>query len=77
MRGELGRFIVAVDRARLAKVVLSTGDRVVTAAIARPTELGKAAAGRWRERSIEAGPHVVPAAVKRVRRRGRLTPGVG
>ena len=71
MRGNLGLFVCAADRARLAaivadrnrpqkhvwraQVVLLTSDRVGTAEIMRRTGLSKPSVWRWQERYIEAG----------------------
>jgi transposase len=71
MRGNLGLFVSAADRARLAaiiadrnspqkhvwraQVVLMTGDRVGTNEIMRRTELGKVSVWRWQERYIDEG----------------------
>jgi transposase len=71
MRGNLGLFVSAADRARLAaivadrnrpqkhvcraKVVLLSADRRGTAAIMRRTGLSKPSVWRWQERYIEAG----------------------
>jgi len=71
MRGNLGLFVSAADRARLAaviadrsspqkhvwraRVVLLTGDRVGTAEIQRRTGLAKPSVWRWQERYVEAG----------------------
>ena len=71
MRGNLGLFVGAIDRARLAaivadrnraqrhvwraQVVLLSADRVGTAEIMRRTGLSKPSVWRWQERYIEAG----------------------
>ena len=71
MRGNLGLFVCAVDRKRLAaiiadrnskqkhvwraQVVLLTGDRCGTAEIMRRTGLGKPSVWRWQERYIDEG----------------------
>jgi len=71
MRGNLGLFVGAADRARLAaivadrnraqkhvwraRVVLLSADRVGTAEIMRRTGLSKPSVWRWQERYIEAG----------------------
>jgi transposase len=71
MRGNLGLFVCAADRERLAaivadrnraqkhvwraRVVLLTGDRVGTAEIMRQTGLSKPSVWRWQERYMEAG----------------------
>jgi transposase len=71
MRGNLGLFVCAADRERLAaiiadrnskqkhvwraQVVLLTGDRHGTAEIMRRTGLGKPSVWRWQERYIEEG----------------------
>jgi transposase len=71
MRGNLGLFVSAADRERLAtiiadrnsrqkhvwraQVVLLTGDRVGTAEITRRTGLSKPSVWRWQDRYIEAG----------------------
>jgi transposase len=71
MRGNLGLFVSAADRARLAaiiadrnspqkhvwraQVVLMTGDRVGTNEIMRQTGLGKVSVWRWQERYIDEG----------------------
>jgi transposase len=71
MRGKLGLFVGAADRARLAaiaadrnspqkhvwraEVVLLTADRHGTAEIMRRTGLSKPSVWRWQERYLEAG----------------------
>ena len=71
MRGNLGLFAGAADRARLAaivadrnrpqkhvwraKVVLLTADRIGTREIMRRTGLSKPSVWRWQERYLEAG----------------------
>src|ERR687892_150942 len=71
MRGNLGLFVSAADRARLAaivadrnrpqkhvwraEVVLLSADQVGTAEIMRRTGLSKPSVWRWQERYIEAG----------------------
>jgi transposase len=71
MRGNLGVFVGAADRARLAaivadrnrpqkhvwraRVVLLSADRLGTAEIMRRTGLSKPSVWRWQERYIEAG----------------------
>ena len=71
MRGNLGVFVGAADRERLAaivadrnrpqkhvwraQVVLLTADRVGTAEIMRRTGLSKPSVWRWQERYLEAG----------------------
>ena len=71
MRGNLGLFVGAGDRARLAaivadrnraqkhawraRVVLLSADRVGTAEIMRRTGLSKPSVWRWQERYVEAG----------------------
>src|SRR5918996_1325079 len=71
MRGNLGLFVGAADRERLAAivaarnraqeavwragVVLLSGDRVGTAEIMRRTGLSKPSVWRWQERYLEAG----------------------
>jgi transposase len=71
MRGNLGLFVGAADRARLAaivadrnspqkhvwraEVVLLTADRHGTAEIMRRTGLSKPSVWRWQERYLEAG----------------------
>jgi len=71
MRGNLGLFVGASDRERLAaivadrnspqkhvwraEVVLLTADRVGTAEIMRRTGLSKPSVWRWQERHLEAG----------------------
>ena len=71
MRGNLGLFVGAADRARLAaivadrtspqkhvwraEVVLLTADRFGTAEIMRRTGLSKPSVWRWQERYLEAG----------------------
>ena len=71
MRGHLGVFVGAADRARLAaiiadrnrpqkhvwraRVVLLSADRVGTTEIMRRTGLSKPSVWRWQERYIEAG----------------------
>jgi transposase len=71
MRGNLGLFVCAADRARLAaivadrnraqkqvwraQVVLLTAERVGTAEIMRRTGLSKPSVWRWQERYIEVG----------------------
>jgi len=71
MRGNLGWFVSAADRARLAaivadrnrpqkhvwraRVVLLSADRLGTAEIMRRTGLSKPSVWRWQERYIEAG----------------------
>jgi transposase len=71
MRGNLGLFVGAADRARLAaivadrnspqehvwraEVVLLTADRLGTAEIMRRTGLSKPSVWRWQERYLEAG----------------------
>ena len=71
MRGNLGLFVCAADRERLAavvadrnspqkhvwraQVVLLTGDRVGTTEIMRRTGLSKPSVWRWQERYVEAG----------------------
>src|ERR671919_1097764 len=71
MRGNLGLFVGAADRARLAaivadrsspqkhvwraKVVLLSAERVGTAEIMRQTGLSKPSVWRWQERYLEAG----------------------
>jgi transposase len=71
MRGDLGLFVSAADRARLAaivadrnrpqkhvwraRVVLLSADRLGTAEIMRRTGLSKPSVWRWQERYLEAG----------------------
>ena len=71
MRGNLGLFVSAADRERLAaivadrnrpqkhvwraRVVLLTAERVGTAEIMRRTGLSKPSVWRWQERYVEAG----------------------
>jgi transposase len=71
MRGNLGLFVSAADRARLAaivadrnraqkhvwraRVVLLSADRLGTAEIMRRTGLSKPSVWRWQERYLEAG----------------------
>ena len=71
MRGKLGLFVGATDRARLAaivadrncpqkhvwrtRVLLLSADRLGTAEIMRRTGLSKPSAWRWQERYLEAG----------------------
>jgi transposase len=71
MRGNLGLFVGAADRARLAaivadrnspqkhvwraEVVLLTAERVGTAEVMRRTGLSKPSVWRWQERYLEAG----------------------
>ena len=71
MRGNLGLFVSAADRERLAaivadrnrpqkhvwraQVVVLTADRVGTAEIMRRTGLSKPSVWRWQERYVEAG----------------------
>jgi transposase len=71
MRGNLGLFVSAADRERLAaivadrnrprkhvwraRVLLLTADRVGTAEIMRRTGLSKPSVWRWQERYLEAG----------------------
>ena len=71
MRGNLGLFVSAADRERLAaivadrnrrqkhvwraRVVLLTAERVGTAEIMRRTGLSKPSVWRWQERYVAAG----------------------